>query len=59
MSLRGMDYRLKPLPLAHSGKSELFQNFAALHDPATTHASRAVAEPSPAPQSQEKWTIRR
>src|SRR6476659_3194789 len=30
--LRGQDYWLKPLPLAHSGKSKLFQNFAALHD---------------------------
>jgi len=24
-------FRLAPLPLAHSGKSKLFQNFSALH----------------------------
>lgn len=54
--LRGQDYRLKPLPLAYSGKSELFQNFTALHEPATTHASHAAAEPNPvAARPKEKY----
>ncbi len=57
--LRGQDYRLKPLPLAYSGKSELFQNCTALHEAATTHASRAVAEPNPvAARPKEKYPTR-
>jgi hypothetical protein len=41
-------------PLAHSDKSELFQNFAALHDPATIFATQKVAEPKSAHKPRKK-----
>ena len=39
--------RQRTLPLVHRVTSKLAHDFTALHEPATTHASRAVAEPNP------------